>query len=129
MTAYELMDLRRAYSAEVLGTFKFWVSVTFAIIVAANVAGAEMEGAIAVGGIAMYLILTLVSAVYINRMGQLIFNTARDVQSLVEEMAKPPLTLSSITNSPFMVYALVGAEVLGAAAAIIYALMKGGFMG
>ena len=72
MTAYELLDLRRGYVSEVVRTFSFWVSITFAVLVAAHVAGPGMGVAGVFAATLMYLAITAVVAFSIKRATQVV---------------------------------------------------------
>ena len=44
MTPYEIIDARLTMSGQMVQTFRWWVSITFAILVAAHAAGPSLVG-------------------------------------------------------------------------------------
>ena len=68
MTAYELMDLRKNYISELSISFRFWVTITFAALVAAETAGDAMGTLGMFAGAVLYLTMTGVSIASVRRL-------------------------------------------------------------
>jgi hypothetical protein len=101
MTPYELFDLRTNYTNSILALVKFWVSTTFALLVASQVAGPEM-GYPGIGvASALYIFSTAISVVAIRRFGNVSTDIYIDMQRLVAEDASSSTVLARAlpTNS------------------------------
>jgi hypothetical protein len=66
MNLYELLDARTSAMARVDTLFRFWVTITFAVVVSAYVAGPNLGWVAGVGIATLYSILTIGNIVTIR---------------------------------------------------------------
>ena len=129
MTAYELLDLRRGYAAEAMGVFRFWVSVTFALLVAAHVASADMGLWGAIAATTLYLTLTAVSAFTIRRFGSIVAKLVADISALSAEAQESSMTSGDKNFTNSIAHATIGILCIGSVGAIAYVYYRAGFFG
>ena len=129
MTAYELLDLRREYVADVTNYYKFWISMTFAVIVAAHVAGPEMGAAGAAMAIILYAAFSVTIILGMMRVFAVINSLNQDIKNFTEETPGAPSVLSSVSSIIDMQKSVVGIQSIGLVAATVYVLYRAGFIG
>jgi hypothetical protein len=129
MTAYELLDLRKGYAAEAIGLFKFWVSVTFAVLVAAHVAGVGIGIWGVVAAATMYSILTLVTSFGIRRFGNVHSSLLDSISSFDAEMENTLSTLGGNNPSDAVTNTLLGLQCFGFVGTTTYLLFCAGYIG
>lgn len=128
MTAYELIDLRRSCGAEISTTFRFWVSVTFALLAAAHVAGSSMGLAGVIAATALYATITFITATTIKRFRLISIGLRDDSLALASRMEEAPNALTAVTQTTFG-FILWVVQSVGFAGTIAYVLLKAGFIG
>jgi|GEM_PF-769907 len=79
MTPYEALELRYYYRNETASAFRYWVSLTFAVLVAAYVAGEQLNG----WTVGIILVLYMMVAWSNNR---ILLTSSADMQALSEEI-------------------------------------------
>jgi hypothetical protein len=129
MTAYELMDLRKGYAAEIVGVFKFWVSVTFAGLVAAHVASIDIGMWGVVAATTLYAIMTVITSFTIVRFGHVLSSLLESISSFKGEAENTPSSLSDNNPSGSVTNVLLGIQCFGFVATIAYLLYCAGFIG
>lgn len=133
MTPYEALELRYYYRNETAAAFRYWVSLTFAVLVAAYVAGDQLNG----WTVGIILVLYIMVTWSNNR---ILLTSSADIQALSEEIElmiedetinSPALngTLEGIVGlKSFMIvaYILRGTLFIGT---IFYVLHRAGYVG
>jgi hypothetical protein len=129
MTPYELLELRAQFTNSVLGLFRFWISITFALLVAAQVVGPEMGLAGATAATILYLLSTGTSVLAIRRYGIVSEDIYIDMQNMVTENSAAPTVLVRATPTKSYVVAINMIVCIGSVSAIIYTYFRAGIIG
>ena len=132
MTGFELLDLRMSYVQSMLNIFRFWVSLTFALVVAAQVVGPDMGSPGVLAATLLYLLTSLASFANIRRFGVVTDDIAIDIQALVEEELTPPTVMRHAKSAQAHTITILAIMCLGIAGATIYAFYRAdafGFIG
>ena len=120
MTDYEALELRQYYRAENAAAFRYWVSLTFAVLVAAYVAGDHLNW------LTVSVILTLY--VLVSYSNQRILQTiGDDLEALTKQIEL--MIANNEEESPALQIAAEGMRGLGSFLAVAYTLRAILFIG
>ena len=129
MTEYELLDLRRSYDGEAISLLRFWISITFAVLVAAQVAGSSMGMAGVIAATSLYLLITLITAFGITRHVQTLGGLFDEIEILSVAKGRQ----SPVLKGTFLIHSVgrvvVGIHVVGFVGTFIYLLLRAGYIG
>ena len=126
MNLYELLDARTSALARVDTLFRFWVTITFAVIVSAYVAGPNLGWVAGVGIATLYGILTIGNIVTIRNEGTLIKNVISRLtpDSTASEYAAEVLVEADMLRGQALSLALLGIQLLGSFGALAYVFYR-----
>ena len=126
MTFYELLDTRTNLLSRVDITFRFWVSITFAVIVAAYIAGPNLGLVAGIGIAALYGALTLGNIVAIRTEANMVLAILKSMQEAVLTSEEMPVALrdTDLSQGENLKHALMGIQVSGAFGTIAYLLYR-----
>lgn len=133
MTPYEITELRLNISDKLTQSFRWWISITFAALVAAYVVGPDLVGATSAIIIGLYIVATVNNVVlqrsYLRASGAL----GEEAAAYQEQAASPSLTLERLTSSNFRSASIIRAQLIlrGAifVATIGYIIHRAGYIG
>ncbi|MEE8371554.1 MAG: hypothetical protein V3R73_05345 [Sphingomonadales bacterium] len=131
MTTYELLDLRISVTQNMANGFRWWISITFAVLTAAFFAGDQlgMVGAVAI--ITLYTATSLIN--FMIWRAYLAFGASLqlDAETMLATQDDPlnslKLLVSSDRTTLYRLY--IGLRILTFMVTVLYVLYRGGFLG
>jgi hypothetical protein len=122
MNFYELLDARTSTLARVDTLFRFWVTITFAVIVSAYVAGPNLGWVAGVGVATLYGILTIGNIMSIRNDVTLFRKVIGSLSPGNTESENSPevLVQADMLNGQTLNFALLGIQLLGSFGALAY---------
>ena len=133
MTPYEITELRLNISDKLTQSFRWWISITFAALVAAYVVGPDLAGATGAIIIGLYIVATFNNLVlqssYLRAGGAL----EEEAVAYQEQAASPSLTLENMISSGSRSASIIRAQLILRGvmfvATIGYIIHRAGYIG
>jgi len=126
LTQFELMEIVANYEERMERLYNFWVTVTFAFIVAAYVVGPELGWLLGTGVAVLYSVIAFSNAYLLSLGAKTLVGATNDLGKLVaagDSTSEAVIAVSTV-NSRLLTPLAMSIQIVGTLSALGYALYR-----